>query len=145
MKIYIASSFKNLHGVHLLRDLLAAQGHELLDWSALAPPLPDDMPPEERRQILDSDERGEIFDFCAQACKSADLVIYLGPAGQDAAAEVGVAYASGVPVLGLVGPLEAPGLILTRCVGKWFNRVADLLNYLGKFNQGQESLVPLKD
>lgn len=127
MKIYIASSFKNLHAVHLLRDQLQKMGHDVLDWSALAPPLPEGMPPEARRTLLDSDERGEIFDFCARACMEADAVIYMGPAGQDAAAEVGIAYASGVPVLGLAGPLEAPGLILTRCVRQWFNRVEPLL------------------
>ena len=127
MKIYIASSFKNLHAVHLLRDQLTSQGHQVLDWSALAPPLPEGMAPNIRRQLLDSDERGEIFTFCAAACGQADLVIYLGPAGQDAAAEVGIAYAHGVPVLGLAGPLEAPGLILTRCVKQWFTQVNQLL------------------
>ena len=130
MKIYIASSFKNLHGVHLLRNQLSRLGHTVLDWSALAPPLPDGMPPETRRTLLDSDERGEIFDFCARACREADLLIYLGPAGQDAAAEVGIAYASGVKVYGVAGPLEAPGLILTRCVDTWFNRVEPLLQKL---------------
>ena len=130
MKIYIASSFKNLHGVHLLRNKLGQLGHQVLDWSALAPPLPEGMPTETRRQLLDSDERGDIFRFCTQACREADLVIYLGPAGQDAAAEVGIAYASNIPVYGLAGPLEAPGLILTRCVQKWFSQVEPLLEEL---------------
>ncbi len=137
MKIYIASSFKNLHGVHLLRDKLQAMGHQVMDWSALAPPLPDGMPMEKRRVLLDSDERGEIFTFCANACARADVVVYLGPAGQDAAAEVGIAYASGVPVLGLAGPLEAAGLILSRCVGKWFNQVDPLLAELANMGRGQ--------
>jgi hypothetical protein len=132
MKLYIASSFKNLHAVHLLRDQLQNCGHILLDWSALAPPLPEAMPPETRRALLDSDERGEIFDFCCQACRRADAVIYLGPAGQDAAAEVGIAFASQVPVLGLAGPLEAPGLILNRCVSRWFAEVRELIAYLDK-------------
>ena len=127
MNIYIASSFKNLHAVHLLRDQLVRQGHQVLDWSALAPPLPEGMPPETRRRLLDSDERGDIFSFCLDACLHSDLVIYLGPAGQDAAAEVGLAYAGNVPVLGLAGPLEAPGLILTRCVKQWFTQAEALL------------------
>ena len=134
MKIYIASSFKNLHGVHLLRNELAKRGHTVLDWSALAPPLPDDMPLDARRALLDSDERGEIFDFCEQACQEADTVIYMGPAGQDAAAEVGIAYASNVRVLGLAGPLEAPGLILSRCVSQWFANIGDLLAAVGVEN-----------
>jgi hypothetical protein len=127
MKIYIASSFKNLHGVHLLRNHLLACGHEVFDWSALAPPLPENMPPEVRRRLLDSDQRGDVFNFCAQACAVADAVVYMGPAGQDAAVEVGIAFAHKVTVLGLAGPLEAPGLILSRCVGQWFSQVEALL------------------
>lgn len=126
MKIYIASSFRNLNAVSLLRSYLEDNGHTVLDFAAYAPPLPANMPLEERRRVLDSDERGDIFAFCKQACTTADLVIYLGPAGQDAAAEVGIAYASGVPVLGLAGPLEAPGLILTRCVYRWVRDTGSL-------------------
>ena len=126
MKIYVASSFRNLNAVNLLRSYLEDSGHTVLDWAAFAPPLPAGMPLEERRRVLDGDERGDIFDFCKRACTSADLVIYLGPAGQDAAAEVGIAHAAGVPVLGLAGPLEAPGLILSRCVYRWVKDTAEL-------------------
>ena len=120
MNIYIASSWRNKHAVCLLRDALQDVGHIVRDWTTLAPPLPDDMSVEERRAVLDSDIRGDIFDFCADACGGGvDLVIYLGPAGQDAACEVAMAFASGVPVIGLAGPLEKPGLILSRCVGRW--------------------------
>lgn len=119
MNIYIASSARNLHGVHLLRDALIARGHRILDWTALAPPLPDHLSQEERRQALDSDERGEIFDFCSGACLKAEALIYLGPAGQDAACEVGMAYAAGVPTIGLAAPTEKPGLILNRAIRFW--------------------------
>lgn len=119
MKIYIASSARNLHGVQLLRNALTERGHQVLDWTALAPPLPEHLSPEERRMALDSDERGEIFDFCAQACTSAQALIYFGPAGQDAACEVGMAFAAGVPTIGLAAPTEKPGLILGRAVRFW--------------------------
>jgi hypothetical protein len=119
LSVYIASSARNLHAVELLYRALRNRGHKALDWTRLAPPLPDSMPLEERRAALDADERGEIFRFCAETCGRADLVIYLGPAGQDAACEVGMAYVSGVPVIGLRGTLEAPGLILTRAVTCW--------------------------
>jgi hypothetical protein len=119
MKIYITSSARNLHGVQLLRDALTVRGHRILDWTALAPPLAEHLSPEERRMVLDSDERGEIFAFCARACAEADLLIYLGPAGQDAACEVGMAYSAGIPVIGLAAPTEKPGLILTRAVTLW--------------------------
>ncbi len=119
MNIYIASSAKNLHGVRLLRDALTARGHTVLDWTAMAPPLPDYLSPEERRMALDSDERGEIFDFCAKASTGAQALIYFGPAGQDAACEVGMAWAAGVPTIGLAAPTEKPGLILNRAVRFW--------------------------
>ncbi len=119
MKIYIASSARNMHGVQLLRDALTARGHQILDWTAMAPPLAEHLSPEARRLALDSDERGEIFEFCAGASCRADLLIYLGPAGQDAACEVGMAFASGVPVIGLAAPTEKPGLIMTRAVHTW--------------------------
>jgi hypothetical protein len=127
LKIYIASSFRNLHTVNLLTDRLAEAGHVVLDWTRFAPPLPAGMRPEERRAALDADDRGQIFEFCTNACSMADLVIYLGQSGQDAACEVGMAWLSGVPVYGLGGPLEAPGLILARAVSQWFGKSNDLL------------------
>lgn len=128
LDIYIATSAgRNMHAYQLLRERLAEAGHEILDWARLAPPLPSCLPPEERRRLMDADGRGEIFDFCSGACAGADLLIYLGPAGQDAACEVGMAYAAGVPVLGLRGAYEAPGTILYRAVREWHGSVDGLL------------------
>ncbi len=153
LTIYIASSFRNIHAVRMLADRLRADGHTILDWTSKAPPLPADMPIEERRAVLDGyatglcpartqgdsggaalrrerAERGDIFRFCAHACARADLVIYIGPAGQDSACEVGMAYTSGVPVYGLRGKLESPGLIMAKAVTRWFDNVDDLLEAL---------------
>ena len=127
MTIYIASSYRNLNAVLLLRDLLRGEGHTVLDWTEHAPPLPDTMPPAERKARFDTDESGAIFDFCAEACGCADLVVYLGPAGQDAACEVGIAWVAGVQVFGLAGPLEKPGLILHCCVHRWFGAFGPFL------------------
>ena len=132
MKIYIASSARNLHGVQLLRDALIERGHNILDWTAFAPPLPEHLSPEERRRALDSDERGEIFDFCSQACRQADALIYLGPAGQDAACEVGIAHTAEVPTIGLAAPTEKPGLILSRAVNYWAKDVYDCLKMVDR-------------
>lgn len=59
-------------------------------------------------------------------------MLYIGPAGQDSACEVGIAYAAGVPVFGIAGPLEEPGLILRKCVRFWFQTVGDFLDCLDK-------------
>jgi hypothetical protein len=133
LTIYIASSFRNLHAVHMLADQLREAGHSILDWTEFAPPLPADMRPDDRRAALDSDESGRIFAFCTEACGTADLVIYLGAAGQDSGTEVGIAYNAGVPVYGLSGPLEAPGLILARAVSRWFSKPGELLAAVEEF------------
>lgn len=127
MNIYIASSFRNLHAVQLLTAMLEDSGHTVFDWTRLAPPLAGSLTPEQRRAALDADEYGDIFAFCTQACASVDLVIYLGAAGQDSACEVGIAYAAGVPVYGLAGPLETPGTILSRAVSRWCDGATGLL------------------
>jgi hypothetical protein len=120
MKIYIASSFRNINAVLLLRDALRDLGHTVLDWTDKTPPPPESMPLEERRRFFDSDASGDVWWYCVNSCGYADLVVYLGPAGQDAACEVGIAWAAGVHVYGLAGPLEKPGLILNGCVNRWF-------------------------
>lgn len=127
MRIYIASSYRNLHVVQMLTAVLTEQGHVIEDRTKLAPPLSAELLPEEAKAWLDSDERGEIFDFCSAAFTDVDLLIYVGPAGQDAACEVGLAAASGIPVFGLSGPLERPGLILSGLIEKWFSSAAELL------------------
>lgn len=137
MRIYIASSYRNLHVVQLLTAVLTEQGHIVEDWTKLAPPIPSGMPEPEAKALLDSDERGWIFNFCSRACICVDLLIYLGPAGQDAACEVGLAASSDIPIFGLKGPLERPGLILNGLVSKWFSSAEELLeavngNYIRK-------------
>lgn len=148
LDIYIATSAgRNMHAYQLLRERLAEAGHKVLDWSRLAPPLPIDLPPAARRRLMDTDECGEIFNFCSRACGYAELVIYLGPAGQDAACEVGMAAAVGVPVYGLRGLYEAPGTILYRAVGRWFDESAALLRAVEELaeSNARYGLAPLED
>jgi hypothetical protein len=133
LKIYIASSFRNLPAVLLLRDALLERGHTVLDWTSLAPPLPEYLTPEQRRLALDSDERGDVFSFCVEACGNADLVVYLGPAGQDAACEVGIAWAAGVPVFGITSPMDRPGTVLSRAVSVWASSPDELLEKIRGF------------
>lgn len=119
LAIYIAASFKHMHGVRLLSRELARIGCEILDWTAKAVPPPG-LTPAERRMWMDTDkEGGQVFAFCRQACLTADLVIYYGASGQDAGVEIGMAAASGAPILGIRGPLEGPGLMLHGAVTAW--------------------------
>ena len=139
LTIYIATSAsRNLYAYMLLRDRLVDMGHRVLDWAKLLPPLPAGTPAGERRAAINSDEYGKVFDFCAEAAASADLVIYLGPAGQDAAAEIGMAYNAGVCTYGLQGVGEELGTILGRAVERWFTSYRDLLAAVEELAQEEE-------
>lgn len=117
--VYIAASFKHLHGVQLLGAALREHGCEILDWTEKASPPPG-LTPAQKRIWMDTDQDGgQVYAFCHSACLVADLVIYYGASGQDAGVEVGIAAASGAPVLGIRGPLEAPGLMLHGAVTAW--------------------------
>ena len=126
VRVYVASSFRHLHAVRLLNRELRALGCAVLDWTEKAVP-PEDLNAAQRRVWMDTDHGGEVFSFCARACREADLVLYVGTAGQDAGVEVGMAFGNGVPVLGLRGPLESPGLMLHGAVCLWAESMDRLL------------------
>lgn len=127
--IYIATSAgRNLHAYFLLRDRLEESGHRVLDWTKLPEfPLDPDMPADLRRRESNRDTFGKVFAFCAEAATSADVTIYLGPSGQDAACEVSLAWSLGVRTFGLRGLFEAPGTILNRVIKEWFDDPLSLL------------------
>ena len=78
---------------------------------------------------MDTDrDGGEVYAFCHNACLTADMVIYYGASGQDAGVEVGLAAGAGVPVLGIRGPLEGPGLMLHGAVSGWVDSVEEALD-----------------
>lgn len=128
MRIYISSSFRNLLAVCCLTALLEQRGHEVLDWTKLAPPIPATAPPHERRALLDSDDTKAAFHFCRESCAGADAFIYLGPSGQDSGIEVGIAHTAGVPIIALPGPFEQPGTMLNGCVTHWARDLDELVN-----------------
>lgn len=131
MIIYIAASFKHMHGVRLLGRELGRLGCKILDWTAKASPPPG-LTPLQRREWMDTDQDGgQVYTFCRDACGNADLVIYYGESGQDAGVEIGLAAASGAPILGIRGPLEAPGLMLHGAVTTWVEGSEEALNVIG--------------
>jgi len=119
MKIYIASSWKHQHAVEMLTDLLRGDGHEILSFvennhgenpnsSANESPSKKPVPFDEWCASADG-ERSFIYD--TNGAMFADLTIYIGPSGKDAAAECGMAFAAGRRILGLYAKGEDFGLM----------------------------------
>ena len=128
LTIYVSGSFKHKHGVRLLGRELRALGCRMLDWTEKAVPPPG-LTPAQRRIWMDTDrDGGQVYAFCRNACLTADLVIYYGASGQDAGVEVGLAAGAGVPVLGIRGPLEGPGLMLHGAVCLWVDGAEEALD-----------------
>lgn len=132
MRIYIASSWKNQHAVELLTDRLRNKGHEVLSFvennhgenanSPGASGAVKAMPFDEWCMS----ELGQMsFDYDTNGAMYSDLVIYVGPSGCDAWAEVGAAWANGVTVFALQSKGEQVGLM--RRMGVWFTDYRELL------------------
>lgn len=127
MKIYIASSWKNQHCVELLTLELRRRGHEVISFVEKA------VTDEGRgKKLADFDAwvasraGEEKFVYDTAGATTSDLVIYVGPSGTDAWAEVGAAWHAGVAVYGLYAKGEQSGLM--RRMVKWFLSVHELLN-----------------
>lgn len=126
MKIYIASSWKNYHGVELLTWHLEKAGHEVLSFvrKAVADEGRTNLKFDVEAWIM-SESGADKFAYDVISATTADLLIYLGPSGVDAWAEVGAAYASGVPIYALWTKGEQAGLM--RRMAAWFKDVFELL------------------
>lgn len=137
LTVYTAASCRLLHAVRLFHDALRTRIPEvqILDWTDKATP-PDGLTPDERRRWFDAEQQGgQVYEFCADACRHADVVVYLGASGQDAGVEVGLAAGAGTPVLGVTGPLEAPGLMLHGAAALWCRDIQETIDVLALLGQ----------
>lgn len=128
MRIYIASSWKNEHGVTMLTKLLRDRGHKVVSWI-------ENNYGESHNHVTKkmdfetwvvSDESAQSFAFDAAGARFSDMLIYYAPAGKDAAAECGMAYGSNVTMWGLYAKGEDFGL-MRRMFDRWFSTVDELL------------------
>lgn len=131
MKIYIASSWKNQHAVEMLTRMLRDRGQEVKSFveqeggAGHFAKLSFD-------QWVDSSDGRECFEYDTSGATDSDLVIYLGPSGIDAWAEVGAAWSRGVNIVGLWAKGEQVGL-MRRMIGTWFKNYNDLLLWLAEW------------
>jgi hypothetical protein len=128
MKIYIASSWKNQHGVEMLTALLREKGHEVVSWV-------ENNYGETHNHVtkefvfdewINTKQADQSFEFDVYGAMTADLVIYYGPSGKDACAEVGAAFGRGVFIIGLYAKGEDLGL-MRKMISPWHERYTDLL------------------
>lgn len=139
MKIYIASSWKNQHAVEMLTDLLRARGYEVTSFveKAVEDEGRDNLKWDFDEWVMSEDGR-EQFEYDVQGAMTADLVVYIGPSGTDAWAEVGAAYGRAVPIYGLWAKGEPAGL-MRRMMMAWFTDHCQLLDFLFKLDLYKEA------
>ena len=139
MKIYIASSWKNQHGVEMLTALLRAKGHTVVSWV-------ENNYGENHNHVTKkfsfeewmlSSESEQSFHFDITGATTSDLVIYYAPSGKDACAEIGAAWGSNIPIIGLYAKGEDLGLM--RKLITWYYRYTDLLDAVDEIT---ERLLP---
>ncbi|NDY56306.1 hypothetical protein G3N56_06060 [Desulfovibrio sulfodismutans] len=128
MRIYIAASWKHQHAVEMLAERLTDDGHDVVSFIAEARRTEGNnvVAALDREDWIMSPDGERRFRYDLDGACRSDVVIYLGPSGTDAWAEVGAAYACGVPILGLWAKGESAGL-MRRMVSRWFTDYRTLL------------------
>ena len=134
MRIYIAASWKHQHAVEMLTDLLETKGHTILSWIREGRPEEAFLSQKELTHFIESSEGERVFDFCISSVTSADLIIYVGPSGCDAWAEIGAAYGSKIPVFGLLAKAEQVGL-MRHMIKNWYSSIAELMIAVDEMNK----------
>jgi hypothetical protein len=137
MKIYIAASWKHQHAVEMLTALLRERAHEVLSFVENNHGENPDSKEKDKKPIpFDewcwSESGARSFSYDTVGAMTSDLVIYIGPSGKDAAAELGMAHARGVKILGLHGKGEDFGLM--RRMIEWKFNYRELLNAVEEFS-----------
>jgi hypothetical protein len=137
MIIYIASSWKNQHAVEMLTHILRERQHNILSFiennydekhSLLAENFDFEM-------WCNSPNSDKSFEYDTNGAMNADIVIYIAPAGKDAAAECGMAFGCGIPILGLFAKGEDFGLM--RKMIQWHDRYTDLINTIIRYEKAK--------
>ena len=120
--VYIVSSWKNQHAVEMLTDMLAERGYEVrcfVRHSAQERDFPD------FEQWVHTDRADKCFQYDTGGATTSDVVVYIGPSGTDAWAEVGAAWAVGIPIIGLWAKGEQAGL-MRKMVSYWVTDYTDV-------------------
>lgn len=133
--IYIAASWKHQHAVELLTHVLRDQGHQIISFvehGITENGQRECDPAFDVEKWIESPDGHKKWVFDMNGAMFSDLVIYIGPSGLDAWAEVGAAHARGVPIYGLKAKGEAIG-INRHMINKWFTDWRELYSMVRAF------------
>lgn len=106
MRYYIATALERAADHTLVRDAMAAAGHQITyDWTAHGSVQSEGL--DRIREVAEAETRGVL---------DADLVIVLLPGGRGTHAELGIAIGAGIPGAAVIGPWTE------RRAGWWVRR-----------------------
>jgi hypothetical protein len=131
MKVYIAASWKHQHAVEMLTSMLRDRGHEVLSFveNNHGEQKGHEATKDGKSMPFDDwvwSQRGkDSFDYDTNSAMNSDCVLYIGPSGKDASAELGMAFARGVKIIGLYAKGEDFGLM--RRMVEWVHSYQQML------------------
>ncbi|NOS85249.1 MAG: hypothetical protein HOP31_08930 [Ignavibacteria bacterium] len=128
-KIYIATSWKNQHAVELLTDLLETRFTNVEVKSFVRNANEENLrdgKPEDLSTWIWSEKGQKSFDYDSYWAGHSDLVIAISNLGMDSCVEIGIAYASKVPIFVLHAKGENIGL-MRRCFESSFYEYTELI------------------
>lgn len=152
MKIYVASSWRNLYQQGVVR-ILRAHGHEVYDfrnppngtgfgWRQLGAGDPQDWSPLDYREILQRPRAQEGFNADMDALKACDACVLVLPCGRSAHLELGWATGAGKRAIVLCADtIDEPELMYLMCE-RICVTIDEVLEALGE--PGQETAAQLQ-
>ena len=123
--IYIASSWRNCGAVEILTNLLEHNGFEVQSFIRNS----TKQKTQGFAEWIKTKDAHEKFTYDTFWAMNADIVIYYGPSGCDAWAEIGAAYAKNRPIYGYWDNGERIGL-MRKMVKEWFCDDLKLIHHL---------------
>lgn len=143
MKIYIASSWRNEHGVHMLTTQLRSFGHEVYSWVEQRFEELRTEPYTDFDKWVETEQANACFYADIEHATNCDLFIYYAPAGSDAAAEMGAAWAKGIPIIALCAKGDQLGICRKMWVGAYsrWDEIVDACNQYAVANRAHGGQV----
>lgn len=126
-KVYIASSWKHEHAVKMLTSLLREKDIDVFSFVENGKEQHEGEESSNFEEWVKSEDAQRCFKFDTENASSCDLIIYYGPSGQDAWAEIGIAHGAGKRIIGITAKSEQIGLM--RFLVDWCKDINELVTY----------------